>query len=197
MAALLDSVSYLLSETSPERLGPCTAEIAFVGRSNVGKSSLLNALCKKDIARVSKTPGRTRAINVFVAGRPDRWLVDLPGYGYAEGPAEEREGWGPMIEGYLTGRPSLKMIFLLIDSKVGPTKLDLSMRDWLYSSRLPWRAVATKSDQVKPSKMVVRRRALAQALSVSPESVAWVSSAKQLGIKELRAEATGFLERVD
>src|SRR6185369_16248007 len=105
---------------------------------NVGKSSLLNALCRKPLARVSNTPGRTRTINVFVIGA-DRWLVDLPGYGFATGPAEEREGWAAMIEGYLQGRPSLKMIFVLIDGKVGPTKLDLQTLKWLEEKGLPWR----------------------------------------------------------
>jgi GTP-binding protein len=140
-----------LSEVDPAKLGLCAAEVAFVGRSNVGKSTLLNSVCGKDLARVSSTPGRTRTLNVFLTGK-DRWLVDLPGYGFAMGPRAEREGWGPMIEGYLEGRASLKMIFTLIDAKVGPTKLDVQMITWLQAKRLPWRAVATKADQVKPSR---------------------------------------------
>ena len=88
----LDNVRYLLSETDPGRLGPCLAEVAFVGRSNVGKSTLLNSICRRSLASVSSTPGRTRAINVFLAGH-DRWLVDLPGYGFASGPREERDSW--------------------------------------------------------------------------------------------------------
>src|SRR3989338_4952297 len=140
----LDAVEYLLSETDPSRLTECAAEVAFVGRSNVGKSSLLNAVCRREVARVSNTPGRTRAINVFKAGH-DRRLVDLPGYGYAVGSEASREGWGPMIEGYLKSRPTLRMIFTLIDAKVGPTKLDLQMLQWLDSEKLPWRPVATKA----------------------------------------------------
>jgi GTP-binding protein len=130
MAATLDDVKFLLSETDPKRLGACAAEVAFVGRSNVGKSTLLNAVCRKDLAKVSSTPGRTRTINVFLAGK-DKWLVDLPGYGFALGPEAERAAWGAMIEGYLSGRASLKMIFVLIDAKVGPTKLDLQMVKWV------------------------------------------------------------------
>jgi GTP-binding protein len=189
---LLDNVRYLLSETDPQKLGPCAAEIAFVGRSNVGKSTLINALCRKKLARVSSTPGRTRALNVFLAGR-DRWLVDLPGYGYAQGPREERARWGPMIENYLTGRPTLKMVFALIDAKVGPTRLDFDMRRWLDAQGLPWRAVATKADQVPPSRALSQRRDIANALGISPETLAWVSADKNSGVRELRAEATAFL----
>ena len=90
MAGPFEKVTFLLSETEAKRLPEIGGEAAFVGRSNVGKSSLLNALCRKDLARVSNTPGRTRTINVFTAGK-DRWLVDLPGYGFAKGKREERD----------------------------------------------------------------------------------------------------------
>lgn len=188
----LQSVEYLLSETDPARLTECAAEVAFVGRSNVGKSSLLNALCRRNVARVSGTPGRTRAINVFQAGF-GRWLVDLPGYGFAVGPAAELEGWGPMIEGYLRGRPSLRMIFTLIDAKVGPTKLDLRMAKWLDAGEVPWRPVATKADQVKSSQAQGRRRELAHAMGLEPEDLAWVSALKGLGVPELRQEVAALL----
>jgi GTP-binding protein len=183
---------FVVSETDPARLPQYAAEIAFVGRSNVGKSSLINALFRKDLARTSSTPGRTRTINVFSAS-PDAALVDLPGYGFAKGPAAERAGWGEMIEGYLTGRPGLRMVFVLIDAKVGATELDRQMVVWLNGARLPWRAVATKADQVKPSKAPVLRRDAARALGLRPEELAWVSSSERLGVKELRAEASALL----
>jgi GTP-binding protein len=192
MPPALDDVKYLISETAPDRLGSCAAEVTFVGRSNVGKSSLLNALCRKDLARVSSTPGRTRTINVFAAAA-DRWIVDLPGYGYAQGGQAERAGWGPMIEGYLKGRPSLKAIFVLVDAKVGPTKLDLDMLRWLQSKGLPWRVVATKADQVKRSVAAARRRDAAQAMGILPENLAWVSVNENVGVKELRAEVEALL----
>src|SRR3990172_8928006 len=104
----LHKARFLVSAADVEQLGSCHAEVAFVGRSNVGKSSLLNALVSQTgLARVSRTPGRTRLINVFLVG-PDRWIVDLPGYGYAAGPKAESAAWQAMIEGYLLGRPTLR-----------------------------------------------------------------------------------------
>ncbi len=189
----LDDVKYLLSETSADRLGAGTAEVAFVGRSNVGKSSLINAVCRKDLARVSGTPGRTRAINVFAAA-PGRWLVDLPGYGYAQGAQAERAGWGAMIEGYLTRRPALRRIFVLVDAKVGPTRLDLDMLAWLQSQGLPWSVVATKSDQVKRAASAARRGEAARLMGILPENLAWVSAAENVGVKELRVEVEALLQ---
>jgi len=188
----LETATYLLSETDPARLAPCLAEVAFIGRSNAGKSSLLNAMCRRDLARVSKTPGRTRAINVFQVG-PDRWLVDLPGYGFALRSEDERAGWGPMIEGYLKGRPSLRMIFTLIDAKIGPTRLDLRMAAWLDSHELPWRAVATKADQVKKSRARARRSEAAAALGLEPEDLAWTSAQDGCGLRELHNEVVALL----
>ena len=183
---------FVISETDPMKLPHYAAEIAFVGRSNVGKSSLINALFRKDLARTSSTPGRTRTINVFSAS-PSAALVDLPGYGFATGPAAERASWGEMIEGYLTRRPGLRMVFVLIDAKVGPTELDKTMVVWLQSARLPWRAVATKADQVKASQAAVRRRDAARHLGLLAEQLAWVSVPDRLGVKELRIEASALL----
>jgi len=187
MAHALDAVRFLLSDTDPAKLGPSLAEVAFVGRSNSGKSTMINALCRKSLARTSNTPGRTRTINVFEAA-PQRRLVDLPGYGFAVGPASSREGWGAMIEGYLKSSKSLVAIFVLVDAKLGPTKLDTAMLDWLQGERLPWRVVATKADQVKSSQALNRRREVAQAVGLMPEAMAWVSSEAGTGISELRNE---------
>ena len=188
----LGPVEYLLTETDASRLPACSAEVAFIGRSNVGKSSLINAVCGRKVALVSSTPGRTRAINLFQAGEGRR-LVDLPGYGFALGPMAERAGWGPMIEGYLLGRPSLRMIFALIDAKVGPTKLDLQMMEWVRAEALPWRLVAAKADQVKASRTSHRRDEAAHALGVEPSRLAWVSVETGLGARELRAEIEALL----
>ncbi|MEK7234465.1 MAG: ribosome biogenesis GTP-binding protein YihA/YsxC [Elusimicrobiota bacterium] len=192
MAHALDAVRFLLGDTDPGKLGPSLAEVAFVGRSNSGKSTMINALCRKDLANTSSTPGRTRTINVYEAA-PRRRIVDLPGYGFAAGPAASRAGWGAMIEGYLMGSKTLAAVFVLVDAKLGPTKLDLDMLRWLQAESLPWRVVATKTDQVKSSRASVRRREVAHAVGMAPQAMAWVSSRAGTGIGELRNEVAKLI----
>ncbi len=194
MSELLRRTQYLLSETDPRLLKPARAEVAFIGRSNVGKSSLLNALCqRRGLAIASKTPGRTRAINIFEVDS-QRWLVDLPGYGYASGPIESREGWSAMIEGYLTSRPSLRRIFLLIDSKVGPTKLDFLMRAWLKAHELPYSIVGNKIDQVKSSKRIDQQKRIAEGLETTVHDIQWVSTTEGTGMAPLRQMVQKLLD---
>jgi GTP-binding protein len=194
MAQPLTDARFVTSAADARKLGICHAEVAFVERSNVGKSSLLNALAnQKQLARVSKTPGRTRLINVFLTG-PDRWIVDLPGYGFATGPAAERATWQAMVEGYLTGRTSLRMVFVLVDAEVGPTKLDHQMIEWLRGEALPHRIVATKADQVKPSKALKQRKDVAADLGLHSADIAWVSANKGSGIADLRREVALLLD---
>lgn len=125
-------------------------EFAFIGRSNVGKSSLINALTnKKDLATVSSTPGRTRLINFFLINR--RWtLVDLPGYGYAKAPGHQRKKFQDFVSDYLVNRPGLSCVFVLIDSRLTPQKLDLEFTRWLIDCEIPFVLVFTKTDKVKP-----------------------------------------------
>jgi GTP-binding protein len=163
-----------------------TAELAVVGRSNVGKSSLLNALAnQRQLAHVSKTPGRTRLLNCFeLDGQAT--VVDLPGYGYASAPAKMRASWQAMIEGYLLEREALRMITVLVDGEIGPTKLDVQMLEWLRANTLPHTVVATKHDKVKSSQRDKRRRQLAEGCDLEPGDVVWVSAAKGVGIDRLR-----------
>ena len=179
---------------SAERIGQLPgsrAELAMVGRSNVGKSSLITALApRKSRAKTSKAPGATRLLNVHELhpARSGRWLVDLPGYGYAKAAKQEQKRWARMIEEYLTDREQLLGAVLLIDGAVGPTELDLQTIDWLRHIELPYRLVATKADKVKASKRVARRRELLDRLGMDHEDVLWVSATTGSGIPELRAE---------
>ncbi len=158
-----------------------------VGRSNVGKSSLINALANhRQLAHVSTTPGRTQLLNLFEM--PDGpTVMDLPGYGYAKVPAKMRGSWQAMIEGYLLGRENLVTVFTLIDGEIGPTKLDVGLLDWVRHHELPIQIVATKLDKVKPSKLGARKQELAAGCGVDIESVVWVSADKGTGIDALRA----------
>ena len=162
------------------------AEVAFVGRSNVGKSSLLNALANhRQLARVSNTPGRTQLINLFVLPGGGT-VVDLPGYGYAAVPTREKAGWQQMIEGYLLEREALDLIVVLVDGEIGPTKLDVQMLAWLQNHELPHLVVATKADKVRPSKRPGRRQQVASGCGLDPADVMWVSATKGNGLDELR-----------
>ncbi len=190
----LHNAHFLISASNAGQIGTCRAEVAFAGRSNVGKSSLLNALVSQTkLARVSRTPGRTRLINIFLAG-PDRWIVDLPGYGYAAGPKDESAAWQTMIEGYLLGRPTLRTVFVLVDAEAGPTRLDQQMVVWLRHVRMPHRIVATKADRVKPGRQLAQRRDVAAALHLHPDDLAWVSSTTGKGLAALRNEVAALLD---
>ena len=132
---------------------PGYPEIAFAGRSNVGKSSLINTLLnRKKLALTSSSPGKTRLINFFDVNE-SLYLVDLPGYGFAKVSKTERKNWKRMIELYITGSAHLKGIIHLIDCKVGPTQLDLEMIDWLHHLQKPVLIVATKADKISKSKV--------------------------------------------
>lgn len=169
-----------------------TAEVAVVGRSNVGKSSLINAVAnRKGLAHVSKTPGRTQLLNLYQSDTGT--LVDLPGYGFAAAPGRVTRTWQAMIEGYLLDRPGLAMVVVLVDGAIGPTPLDLQMLDWLRSHGVAHTVVATKHDKVKPSLRAKRRAEVAAACHLEPADVLWVSAAKGTGIEELRAMVTRWL----
>ena len=168
-------------------------EVAFVGRSNVGKSSLINALAnQRQLAKVSNTPGRTQLINQFVLPNGGT-VVDLPGYGYAKVPGRERAGWQAMIEGYLLEREELELVFVLVDGEIGPTKLDVQMLDWLRASEVPHTVVATKLDKVKPSKLATRKRDLAKGCQLDQGDIIWVSAAKGTGIEQLQSHIESLL----
>lgn len=149
-------------------------EVAVVGRSNVGKSSLLNSLLRrKGLAKVSKTPGKTRAVNLFAVetddpGLPRFYLADLPGYGYAKVSKATRAEWGPLIERYLEGREELRAVVLLVESRV-VERMDRNTIAWLQSIGREPLVVATKVDKLKPSERVRTLRRLREELLLSDE----------------------------
>ena len=188
-------LTFIQSASRVGELPGSPVEVAFVGRSNVGKSSLINALAnQKQLARVSNTPGRTQLINMFSADRAndrDRpstgTVVDLPGYGYAKASKTVRRGWPAMIEGYLLERENLAMVFVLVDGEIGPTKLDIQMLEWLRYNGVPHTVVATKMDKVKSSKRATRRKELAAGCLLDLGDIVWVSATKGDGIDTLRS----------
>ncbi|MBK8265974.1 MAG: ribosome biogenesis GTP-binding protein YsxC [Nannocystis sp.] len=165
-------------------------EIAVCGRSNVGKSSLFNAfVVQRGLARVSRTPGRTRLLNFFhVTLRHPRWgdralrWVDLPGYGYAAAPPSVRETFGPMIEAYLQQRASLRELLLLIDSRRGVTDQDLQLIDFWRPRGLPLQVIATKCDKIGKAGRGLVARPLADALGLSVADIQLTSASTGLGL---------------
>ncbi len=147
----ITEISFLGSFPRADMTPPLEApEFAFVGRSNVGKSSLINCLVnRKNLARTSSTPGKTQLINLFQIN--NSWvLADLPGYGYARTSKKNRSGWGVMIEKYLRHRANLATAFVLIDSRIPPQKIDVDQIEWMAQEAVPFSIVFTKVDKQKP-----------------------------------------------
>jgi GTP-binding protein len=197
---------FLISAAAPAQFpADQGAEVAFVGRSNVGKSSAINAITQRHgLARTSKTPGRTRLLNFFEVGSLQR-IVDLPGYGYATGPESERSSWGPLIEA-LRMRESLRGLFMIVDSRRGLTEGDRALLDWAIPS-LQVHILLSKTDKLsrgesiqvlRATKAELRERATVQRFSVTDKTgvdeargvlEAWLgarSSPGKMGIKEPR-----------
>ncbi len=171
---------------------PEAPEIAFCGRSNVGKSSLLNALTgRRSIARTSVTPGRTQELNFFEVGEPLALrLVDMPGYGFATAPPKIVEQWRQLVRDFLRGRPVLKRTLLLIDSRHGVKSVDAEMMKMLDEAAVGYRLVLTKADKVKASELaetVAATEAEARKHPAAFPQVHVTSSETKLGIEELRA----------
>ena len=190
------ALRFVTSFARVDDLPETETEIALVGRSNVGKSALINAIANQHrLARTSKTPGATRLLNAFELGPQGsgRWLVDLPGYGYARASKAQKRTWAAMTEGYLTDREPLRSVLHLIDGAIGPTPLDLDTQAWLARIGLPVSYVATKSDKVRSSMSAKRRTDLANKLGVTRSDVLWVSARTGTGLAELRNRIRNLL----
>ena len=175
--------SYGTSAQLPESTLP---EIAFAGRSNVGKSSLLNKLCDhKGLAKVSQTPGKTATINFFAT--KEAYLVDLPGYGYARVSQSERDRWAELIEGYFNQDRNFALVCSLIDIRHPASELDENMVGFLQEAELPYLIVLTKGDKLSKSKCSQQRAALKRQLYVADDvPMIITSSLKGSGMDELR-----------
>jgi GTP-binding protein len=172
--------------------GPDRAEVAFAGRSNVGKSSLINALAnRKNLARASNTPGRTQEINFFDLAAGRAYLVDLPGYGFAEAPKSHVDAWNRLMLDYLRRRANLKRVFLLIDARRGIGPVDKDVLDLLDKSAVNYQVVLTKSDKIRKSELgpvVDEALAVLKKRPAAHPRVMATSSEKGLGLEDLRAE---------
>lgn len=192
--------TYLISSPGFEQCPSLQApEYAFIGRSNVGKSSIINAICQQhNLAKTSGTPGKTQLINHFeimsqsvAKGKQEKWyIVDLPGYGFAKVSQSSRRRWEQMIENYLRKRPNLNRVFVLIDSRHGPQKIDIAFIEQLYKWQIPCTIIFTKSDKEKPGVVARNVKAffdtLKEILPYLPQGFV-TSAEKRTGTEEVIA----------
>ncbi|MCK7507383.1 MAG: ribosome biogenesis GTP-binding protein YihA/YsxC [Desulfobacterales bacterium] len=181
------SAEFVKSAVWPPQYPPATMpEIAFVGRSNVGKSSLMNTLVgRKKLAKTSNTPGRTQLINFFTVNE-SMSFVDLPGYGFAKVARSVKKDWGDMMEAYLRERQNLAMVIFILDIRRDPSEDDLSLRDWLEHYRIPYISILTKADKLSNNQAIGRKKLIEKSLGTNAQKKTILFSAKtQKGKEEL------------
>ena len=180
------SAEFVTSAVKPEQYPAMELpEVAFAGRSNVGKSSLINTLLeRKRLAKTSTTPGRTQLINFFLVNQTISF-VDLPGYGYARVPPELRRKWGPMVEAYLSGRPVLKAVVLLMDIRRTPLVEELNFIDWLRQYGILMIPVLTKCDKLSKTEQLKQRLKAGEVLGLAPETLILFSAKTRQGKQPL------------
>ena len=183
---IIKDSQYLTSLVDINALGESTRkEFAFMGRSNVGKSSLINALTnRKNLARTSSNPGKTQTLNFYLINN-DFYFVDFPGYGYAKTSKEKKASFGKMIDHYLQNGKNLKALFLLVDYKVGPTKDDILMYQYLSSLGYVPYVVLTKSDKLKQSELVKNKKETLRLLDAKEEQLIITSSNNKKGMNQI------------
>ncbi|MBW1726766.1 MAG: YihA family ribosome biogenesis GTP-binding protein [Deltaproteobacteria bacterium] len=179
---IIKSAEFVKSAIKPEQYPAAVLpEIAFTGRSNVGKSSLINTLInRKRLVKTSATPGRTQLINFFLINKTFSF-VDLPGFGYAKVPVSVRRKWGPMIETYLSTRKTLKGVVLIMDVRRIPGIQELNFIEWLYYYNIPGILILTKADKLSKTKQLKQHIAIAKALSVDKDDLILFSAKSRLG----------------
>lgn len=195
---IIKSTEFIKSAAKPGHYPPADfPEIAFAGRSNVGKSSLINVLVnRKNLVRTSSTPGRTQLINFFAVNEQFS-LVDLPGYGYARVPLAVKKEWGPMMETYLSTRPNLRGVVLIFDIRRTPVAQDRQMIDWLRSYDIPPLLVVTKCDKVSRNEKARQAAVIADSLDVERGELTFFSTITREGKDEIwtRIERVLFPEQ--
>lgn len=172
-------------------------EIAFAGRSNVGKSSLINALVgTRALARTSNTPGRTQELNIFESSDQPLRIVDMPGYGFAQAPKDKVAAWTRLIHAYLTGRATLRRVYVLVDGRHGPKAHDLTVMNELDRAAVSYQVVLTKADKMLPRDLekiiAATQAAIAKRPAAHPEIIVTSSETRQ-GIEQLRTEIAALL----
>jgi GTP-binding protein len=168
-------------------------QFAMIGRSNVGKSSLINAvLNRKAVARVSQTPGKTQAIHFYLVNEKF-YIVDLPGYGYAKVPKSMMRSWGELVRGYLESSDALRLIFLLIDSRRVPGEHDVQMHRWTRDAEIEERVVMTKSDKLSAAQLARSRAEIAAGLEMASGEIIPFSAVTKKGAHEVRREIASRL----
>lgn len=190
---IIKSAEFVKSAVKPGQYPPADLpEIAFAGRSNVGKSSLINTILnRKRLVKTSSTPGRTQLINFFLINRAFSF-VDLPGYGYAKVPASVKKKWGPMIETYLSTRETLKGIVLILDIRRDPGPEETTFMDWLDYFRIPRVMILTKTDKLSKTKQNHRHLSIANALNIDKNRLILFSAKSRMG-KDAVWKAIGSL----
>ena len=187
----ITSVKFIKSVANLNNVLTDKNEYAFVGRSNVGKSSLLNFLVNSKIAKTSSTPGRTQLINYFEVNK-QFYFVDLPGYGYAKLNKAQKNTWNDLLGNYLINSHKLKCVFLLVDIRHNPSELDKQMLKFLYYYQIPTVIIATKCDKLSRAQMHNQKQALANALGVGKANIILTSVNSKLGLQEVLDKIESF-----
>ncbi|MDR3196162.1 MAG: ribosome biogenesis GTP-binding protein YihA/YsxC [Endomicrobium sp.] len=191
---MLEKTVFFRAESNAKLLPQSMAEVILSGRSNVGKSSVINALCsQKNLARTSKTPGRTRSINIYSAAMK-KWIIDLPGYGFARVDPQEKNLWNRMIEDCIILRKSKKRVYIIIDAFVGPTELDFNMAYWLDEHNISFKIVANKCDKLPRdiSQDEIQNKVV-QYFGIGESNTFAVSAKNKRGFDNLQTDVGKFL----